>query len=198
MYTPYSDDDDDRQHCFSNRYYGKYRGNVVDNIDPDALGRLYVTVPSVLGVDVFVWAEPCVPYAGPQVGFWAIPPIDANIWVEFEGGNLDFPIWVGCYWVEGEVPVLAEGLPEVKVFKTESCLLQFNDVEGEGGITIEVGPPALEVPLTISCNAAGISVSNGIGIITLADDGITMISGDSIVSVNEASVIINDGALEII
>ena len=47
------------------RFYGKYRGIVVDNQDPSKLGRLKLRVPSVLGKDVVTgWATPCVPYGG--------------------------------------------------------------------------------------------------------------------------------------
>ena len=68
------------------------------------LGRVQVSVPAVLGDGRLSWAMPCVPYAGSQVGFFAIPPVGANVWVEFEGGDPDYPIWSGCFWGTGEVP----------------------------------------------------------------------------------------------
>ena len=82
------------------KYYGKYRGIVVDNSDPENLGRLKVKVPSILGNDVVTgWAMPCLPYGGASdQGFFAIPEIDAGVWVEFEMGDLEYPIWVGTYW----------------------------------------------------------------------------------------------------
>ena len=82
------------------RFYGKYRGVVVDNADPEKLGRLKVRVPSVLGPDVVTgWALPCVPYGGDvNQGFLFIPETDAGVWIEFEEGDLEFPIWVGTYW----------------------------------------------------------------------------------------------------
>jgi len=93
-----------------NRYYGKYRAFVVDNADPEDRGRLRLKVPSVLNEEVISgWALPCVPYGGaPNQGFFFIPEVDAGVWVEFEGGNLDYPVWVGTYWGkpggESEVP----------------------------------------------------------------------------------------------
>jgi hypothetical protein len=88
------------------RYYGKYQGFLVDNQDPQKRGRLRVLVPEVLRDVVSGWAEPCFPYGGgPDFGFFSIPPItkddDGNfttgIWVEFRGGNPQFPIWVGTF-----------------------------------------------------------------------------------------------------
>ncbi len=82
------------------RFYGKYRGLVIDNADPENLGRLKVKVPSVLGADVATgWALPCVPYGGDvNQGFLFIPEVNAGVWVEFEEGDLEFPIWVGAFW----------------------------------------------------------------------------------------------------
>ena len=79
------------------RYHGKYRGFVVSNEDPARLGRLQLKVPSVLGEDVVTgWAAPCVPYGGAaNEGMLFIPERDAGVWVEFEEGDLEFPIWVG-------------------------------------------------------------------------------------------------------
>lgn len=83
------------------RYYGKYRGKVENNIDPMQLGRIQVSAPAVLGDGTLSWAMPCTPYAGSGVGFFAIPPVGANVWVEFEGGDPDYPIWAGCFWGTG-------------------------------------------------------------------------------------------------
>ena len=86
----------------STPYYGKYRGKVANPIDPLGLGRIQVEVPAVYGDGTLNWAMPCAPYAGPGVGFFVIPPKDANIWVEFEAGDIDSPIWSGCFWATGE------------------------------------------------------------------------------------------------
>jgi uncharacterized protein involved in type VI secretion and phage assembly len=79
-------------------FYGKYRGIVTDNEDPNRLGRIRVHVQDVLGDLESGWALPALPYAGDGVGLYLIPPVDAFVWVEFEHGDPDYPIWTGCFW----------------------------------------------------------------------------------------------------
>jgi uncharacterized protein involved in type VI secretion and phage assembly len=81
-------------------FFGKYRGLVVDNADPQKLGRLKVRVPSLLGDQVVTgWATPCAPYGGAaDQGMLLVPEVGAGVWVEFEEGDLEFPIWVGTFW----------------------------------------------------------------------------------------------------
>ncbi|WP_109121149.1 phage baseplate assembly protein V [Azospirillum sp. TSO22-1] len=81
------------------RYYGKYRALVLDNDDPLKLGRVLSEVPALPGA-LLDWALPCAPAAGPL----AVPPAGTSIWVEFEGGDPNFPIWSGRFWTEGEAP----------------------------------------------------------------------------------------------
>lgn len=96
----------------SGKFYGKYRGTVVNNIDPLQIGRIMVIVPDVLNVTPGSWALPCVPVAGIQMGMFTVPPPGAGVWVEFEQGDPDFPIWVGCFWgTMAEVPLNAKLVP---------------------------------------------------------------------------------------
>jgi hypothetical protein len=118
-------------------YYGKYRGRVESNLDEELMGRIQVTCPAVMGLRLG-WAMPCVPYAGPGVGFYAIPPIGADVWVEFEGGDPNYPIWSGCFWQPGEIPI-PPGDPNTKCMVTTACRWVMNDLlEEGGGIAIEV------------------------------------------------------------
>ena len=162
------------------RFYGKYRGTVASNVDPLARGRVQVAVPAVLGDGSLSWAEPCVPYAGDQVGLFAVPPVGANVWVEFEAGDPDHPILAGCFWGNGQAP--GSGLPTTTVLKTGAITLTLDDLPGAGGLTIEVGAPAVAVPLTISCTADGIELSVGASTLLLSP----------------SSVSVNNGALEVV
>lgn len=157
-------------------FYGKYRGKVENNVDPLQQGRMQVSVPAVLGEGTLSWAMPCVPYAGPGVGFFAIPPTGANVWVEFEGGDPNYPIWSGAFWGTGEAPNIP-ALAETKVLKTDTITLKLDDLPGVGGVTIET---ALGMKITIT--AMGIEINNGQG-------GSIKLTGPQ--------VSVNDGALEV-
>lgn len=129
------------------RFYGKYRGKVVDNADPEKLGRLRLQVPSVLGDQVVTgWALPCMPYGGAaDQGFLFIPDVGAGVWVEFEEGDLEFPIWVGTFWSkpggESELPKSDGQVQDPatqKMIKTsKGHTIQLEDADGEEKIIIK-------------------------------------------------------------
>jgi len=110
-----------------------------------------------------------------------VPPTGANVWVEFEAGDTNHPIWSGCFWNKGDAPA-SPAVAEMKVFKTDSITLQLSDVPGGGGLTIEVKPPAVSTPLKLVMDSSGIELSNG----------------SSSVKLTAASVSVNNGALEVI
>jgi len=97
------------------RFYGKYRGTVT-KVDQQHLPRIKAKVPAVLGDQETGWCMPCVPYAGNDAGIAFMPEVDAGVWIEFEGGDVSYPIWTGCYWHLNELP--AAVAPDVKVIKT--------------------------------------------------------------------------------
>ena len=80
-------------------YLGKYRGLVTDNRAPEHRGRLKAKCPLVFGEEVLDWALPCVPFGGNAgMGFYAIPPVGSGVWLEFEQGDVNRPVWVGTWW----------------------------------------------------------------------------------------------------
>lgn len=117
------------------KYFGKYRGFVKDNDDPEQRGRLRLSVPSVLGEALTGWALPCLPFGGlADQGLFMVPEIDARVWVEFEAGNLNQPIWTGTFWQQsGDAPgEAAVSPPTTRVFKTPAGhVLQFDDAQGQ-------------------------------------------------------------------
>jgi hypothetical protein len=165
------------QSAQSSRYFGKYRGQVVNNLDPLLQGRVQVSCAAVLGDGQMSWAMPCSPYGGSGVGFFMIPPIGANVWVEFEGGNIDYPIWGGCFWGTGEAPA-DPNVPWMKVIKTDTATITLNDLPGVGGITIETS-----IGMKIAITSTGIEINDGMG-------GSIKMTGPQIS--------INDGALEVV
>jgi hypothetical protein len=108
------------------RYYGKYRGTVLPIPDVERRGRLFVQVGDANGPNVSGWARPCVPWAGPSMGAYVVPPPGSKIWVEFEQGHPDYPIWVGCWWGSpAESPLIAKmSVPLAPIFALESLRKQ--------------------------------------------------------------------------
>ena len=144
-------------------FYGKYRATVFNNVDPLQIGRIQAMVPDVLGQLPSSWAMPCVPMAGDNVGFFTVPPIRAGVWIEFEKGDPDYPIWVGGYWGSAvETPLLSHGvLPGLAgiTLQTLRSGIVISDTPGPtGGILIQTTSGAL-----ISVSEVGITISNGKG-----------------------------------
>ena len=166
------------------KHYGKYRGTVINNIDPLQIGRLLVQVPDIGGLIPSSWAMPCFPIAGKQMGAYMIPQIGAGVWVEFEQGDQDYPIWSGCwYGSAAEVPALAlAGNPVSPSIVLQTALqntLVISDLPGPtGGIMIKSATNA-----TLIVNDTGIYIQNG--------------KGASLVMVGP-SITFNNGALTII
>jgi uncharacterized protein involved in type VI secretion and phage assembly len=168
----------------STKFYGKYRGTVVNNVDPMQMGRIQAMVPDVSNVMLSSWAMPCLPAAGMQMGLYTAPPIGAGVWVEFERGDPDYPIWVGGFWGSAaEVPALALTVPPAVPGITLQTTLQngitVNDVPGPtGGIMLKSATGA-----TIVVNDTGIYIQNGRGA------AITMVG---------PTVTVNNGALTVV
>jgi hypothetical protein len=163
------------------KFYGKYRGTVFNAADPQQIGRIQALVPDVLGLLPSSWAMPCFPVTGKQFGFYALPQVGTGVWIEFEQGDPNFPIWSGCwYGIVAETP--AAGLlvppliPGITLQTTLQNSLTISDMPPPaGGILIKTLAGAL-----ISVNDLGITISNGKGASILMQG---------------PSVIINAGAL---
>jgi hypothetical protein len=165
------------------KYYGKYRGVVLNNIDPLQMGRLMVQIPDVTGLAPGSWAMPCVPVAGIQNGMVALPIIGSGVWVEFEQGDPDYPVWVGCFWgTAAEVPALARVTPPAVPAITLQTPLQngltVSDMPGPtGGIILKSTTGAM-----IIVNDTGIYIQNGKGaMITLIGPTVTINNGALVV-----------------
>jgi hypothetical protein len=166
------------------KYFGKYRGMVLNNIDPMQMGRLMIQVPDISGLLPSSWAMPCFPVTGKQMGVWVLPVIGSGVWVEFEQGDPDYPIWVGCFpGSAADVPALAlAGNPVSPSIVLQTSLqntVMISDMAGPaGGILLKTMTGAM-----ISVNDVGITISNGKG---------------ALISMLGPTVDINAGALTII
>jgi uncharacterized protein involved in type VI secretion and phage assembly len=155
---------------------GKYRAVVSNNLDPEQRGRVRARVTALNDLEV-TWALPCLPYGGDGVGLFLVPPNKANVWIEFEGGDVDHPVWTGCFWDLGQTPVMP-ALAEKKVLKTDGATITLDDLPGIGGVTIET-----KTGLKITLGPTGIEITNGM---------------NATVKLTGPKVSINDTALEVI
>jgi uncharacterized protein involved in type VI secretion and phage assembly len=146
--------------------FGKYRGTVINNVDPLQTGRIQAMVPDLAGFVPGTWAMPCLPMAGINTGVFTAPMIGSGVWIEFERGDPDYPVWVGGFWGSAaEVPVLAHavppGVPAVTIQTPLKNGIVVSDVPGPtGGILIQTTTGAM-----ISVSDVGIVISNGKGAI---------------------------------
>ena len=151
------------------RFYGKYRG-VVTDVDESTM-RIKASVPSVLPTTGTGWCMPCVPYAGPQVGVLMLPEVGSGVWIEFEGGDVSYPVWVGMYWHTGEIPSQASAT--VKSIVTAA-----------GSIAMD--------------NAGSITLTDAQqNTVVLDSSGVTSTSGSSSVAIGASGVNVNNGAFEV-
>lgn len=183
------------------KYWGKYRGKVLATTDPTVSGRLLCSVASLPGM-LLNWATPCVPYASFQQGFFALPTEGSDIWIEFENGDPDKPIWSGGYWEFGEEPVMPEidpAAPElINILRSKFCTLLFNDVPGEGGVTVSAIDPVAPVPVTLTMNEVGFSVICGELSLTMNPEvGITLTAAETVMTLTPEGVTIETPAVEV-
>ena len=153
------------------RFYGKYRGIVTD-VDSSTL-RIKATVPAVLGTTETGWCLPCVPYAGKDVGFFFVPDTGAAVWIEFEGGDVSYPIWTGCFWRSGEVP--SDASPTTRGVVTAAPHKMLFDDDGD---------------------EVHVEDSNG-GKLAFTSDGVKTSTDSASVAVGSDGVSINDDAFKV-
>jgi uncharacterized protein involved in type VI secretion and phage assembly len=194
-------------------FFGKYAGTVVDTADPLNKGRLKVEVPDVYGSGVGVWALPCVPYAGDDIGFKSFPPKGTNVWIEFEKGDISYPVWTGFFWGDGEMPSEAGSGDNVKLWKTGAMTLTIDDQAGEVKITTTGGATlTLTADISAEVNSGStVTIPTGGATLTLASDINAEVSASTVsittsevtisavgkLAVSSAGVSVNDGSFSV-
>jgi phage baseplate assembly protein gpV len=164
-------------------YFGKYRGIVTDVDDPNNQCRIRATVPAVLGEQACGWALPAAPFAGDGHGMVMLPKVGSGVWIEFEAGRLDVPIWSGAWWASGQRPDPQGAAVRVIVSEKGHKLILDDDadevklVHGSGP---EIKLTASEIVLT--CGACEIRISNenislNTGLIKVGLAGVSLVNG---------------------
>lgn len=170
----------------SERFLGKYRGVVTDNDDPEMIGRIRATVADVTGRDECGWADPCTPFGGPGSGLFALPEVGAGVWIEYENGDPELPIWTGCWrGSPQEVPtslLVPSSQPgKVMLLSQGGHSILLDDTPGSGGITLKTAAGA-----KIAITGTGIEIASGGS------------PGAASIKLVANAVSVNGGALEVI
>ena len=148
------------------RFFGKYRGTVINNIDPMQTGRIMAQVPAVSALLPTTWCMPCYPLAGTGSGASFVPQLRSGVWIEFEGGDPDYPIWTGCFYgLAAERPLDAAASNPVSpsiVFQSQLMhrvvISDMPPTPFTGGIILKSATGA-----SIVVNDSGIYIDNGKG-----------------------------------
>ena len=187
------------------QFFGKYRGVVTSIEDPLKIGRIRAHVPDVMGDHESGWAMPSAPFGGKGMGFFSLPTVNAGVWIEFEHGDPDYPIWSGCWW--GSASEMASDLSDapykkvlIKTAGGHSILL--DDTEGNGGITLQTsgGQKIIMNSSTITIDngkGASMKIENGSNATIELSSSMKLNNAASTVELSPASVSVNNGALEV-
>ena len=169
------------------KYYGKYRGTVFNNIDPEQRGRIMAIVPDVFGIIPTSWAMPCVPIAGKQQGTFMVPQLGAGVWIEFEQGDSDYPIWTGGFWGSAlEVPTMALIPPSPLIPYGQNIVFQ---TTGQNTVALsDAQPSPVTGGIVLKCTGGASIVVNDTGIYIQNGKG-------AMISLIGPAVTINNGAL---
>lgn len=164
----------------SEPFYGKYRGIVTDIQDPLMQGRIKARVPEVLGDQESGWALPCLAFGGSQMGLFVLPDVGSAVWVEFEHGDPDYPVWAGSWFgspTDMPSDLLAPPYKKTMLVTKSGHSITLDDTPGAGGITLKTSG-GQKIVLT----STGIEIDNGAG---------------AVIKLSGIQVTINNGALEV-
>lgn len=189
----------------SPQWHGKYRAIVTDIDDPEGRGRIRVKCPKVLGDSKSHWCEVCSPVAYDNGGDFCLPKKDDTVWVEFEGGDPDKPVYSGSWWSSNNCVAdkdKDEYNENTRIIEFDGCKIKMKSDESievtiknskifmeEDNTTVSVGD-STEVKVTddtikIDCSSA---------VITVKTDGTIEIQGNSSVSVKSSGSLSLQGA----
>lgn len=171
------------------KFYGKYRGTVANNLDPEQRGRIQAVVPDVFGIIPTSWALPCMPIAGKQEGVFMVPQLGAGVWIEFEQGDSDYPIWTGGFWGSiAEVPVLALTPPSPAIPFGQNILMQ---TTGQNTMVLsDSAPTPLTGGIVLKSTSGASIVVNDSGIYIQNGKGASIIMAGPTVTINNGALVI--------
>jgi uncharacterized protein involved in type VI secretion and phage assembly len=168
----------------NNRFYGKYRGVVTNNNDDDGLGRIMAQVPAVMGETEIGWALPAFAFVGDGHGCFMLPEVGSMVWIEFEAGNPDFPIWSGGFLAQNQSrPEPGDVSVRVIVSKNQHKIVLDDQsdkiiVEHAGGAKIELSNSEISLTLLASKMVmTGTSITFNDGVLRIGPAGVSLAQG---------------------
>jgi uncharacterized protein involved in type VI secretion and phage assembly len=127
----------ERERRGDGRFFGLYRGVVTNVNDPESLGRVRAKVHELLGdTGETDWAFPCVPFGGGGAGWLMLPKTNDPVWIAFEAGDLNRPVWLGFWYSTPQPPPGGAG-PDVRVLQSKAGhRIELGDAEGEEHVRV--------------------------------------------------------------
>lgn len=164
-------------------YFGKYRATVTDVEDPKQQCRIRARVPAVLGEQQCGWALPVAAFAGDGHGLVLLPEVGSGVWIEFEAGQLNSPIWSGGWWAEGQRPAPQAQGKRVLVSKKGHQMMM--DDDGDEVTLVHASGPEIRMTGTqvvITCGACELKITNqeislNNGLIKVGLAGVSLVNG---------------------
>jgi phage baseplate assembly protein gpV len=176
------------------KIFGVVVGKVINPLDPMMLGRVQVQLPFIDSLDLSPWARVATPMAGPAHGMYFIPNPGDEVLVAFEHGDRNVPYIVGSLWNAMSPPPLPSPLPQIRMIRT---------LAGNTILFTEV-PPSITVMVpsgqTIEMSPAGIQIIDGVNVINMTPDGVTItgpnvnLIGTAALNITAPNVTINGAA----
>ncbi|MBR6582273.1 MAG: phage baseplate assembly protein V [Treponema sp.] len=154
-------------------------GIVVDNKDPECLGRLRVQLPLVGGGTISPWYQTLNMWASNEQGLWCLPNIGTQVVVCFPYGDRAQGIVLGCiYDMQHKPPkTSASNSAESYLWQTKNHRLELIDEDGNQGVRIETAEGKIRCILT---KDKGIDIANELGDIKIKCKKLKIESGDNI------------------
>jgi len=178
----------------SGQMNGLVEAIVVDNVDPDNLGRIKVKYPMLPDMPESYWARLVMPMAGKNRGWMTIPEIDDEVLVSFVRGDIQNAIIVGSLYNGKDTPPYAneDGDNNLRVFQSRSGhRLTFDDTAGEERVELILHNE--EIKVIWDSTEKVLSVYSGKDIIIEAKETFSLKCKDFIVEADN-SINIQSGA----
>jgi len=171
-------------------FFGKYRGVVTNIDDPNNQCRIKARLEDPLQGQETGWALPVAPFAGDGHGMVMLPKVGSGVWIEFEAGQLQNPIWSGGWWASGQRPD-PQG-EQVRVIVSEhGHKLILDDAQDE--LRLVHGSSTEASPLEIKLTGSDIVLSCGLCEIKISADNISLNNGQ--IKIGLAGISLVNGAM---